>query len=291
MICLCNSSFTNQVVLPSLSSLSFTPSFIPSWNPADDAQAVDRCYRIGQEKDVTIYRFIAAGTVEEKMYEKQVHKDGIKRVVLSSDSSSTARYFDRAELKDLFKLSPEGECATLEKFRRKSDNDAVGASGKRSFLTKHPSVIGVASHDALYAAVSVDVDLTSPKAGNKSLPFSKEPYQKGVMTKKDSEIEIEDLTMDTPLKPLGGLNKTRQKREDAKARRGDKENTTVSTPPKSLVENILDKVDALIDNQQHGAAMAMLLDVVDNDLGSITGDEKLAVHTKVAQIAGLLGWL
>lgn len=39
----------------------------PSWNPAEDSQAVDRCYRIGQKKDVTVYRFIAAGTVEEKV--------------------------------------------------------------------------------------------------------------------------------------------------------------------------------------------------------------------------------
>ena len=44
----------------------------PSWNPAEDAQAVDRCYRIGQKKEVTVFRFITAGTVEEQMYEKQV---------------------------------------------------------------------------------------------------------------------------------------------------------------------------------------------------------------------------
>ena len=36
----------------------------PSWNPSDDSQAVDRCYRIGQSQNVTIYRLIAAGTVE-----------------------------------------------------------------------------------------------------------------------------------------------------------------------------------------------------------------------------------
>ena len=51
----------------------------PPWNPVEDAQTVDHCYRIGQTKDVTLYHFIAAGTVEEKIYEKQVHKDGIKR--------------------------------------------------------------------------------------------------------------------------------------------------------------------------------------------------------------------
>lgn len=39
----------------------------PSWNPAEDSQAVDRCYRIGQKKEVSVFRLIAAGTVEEKV--------------------------------------------------------------------------------------------------------------------------------------------------------------------------------------------------------------------------------
>ena len=39
----------------------------PSWNPADDSQAVDRCYRIGQQKNVVVYRLITSGTVEGKL--------------------------------------------------------------------------------------------------------------------------------------------------------------------------------------------------------------------------------
>lgn len=42
--------------------------FDPAWNPAVDAQACDRVYRIGQKRDVIIYRFISVGTVEEKIY-------------------------------------------------------------------------------------------------------------------------------------------------------------------------------------------------------------------------------
>lgn len=39
----------------------------PSWNPATDAQAVDRAFRVGQTRDVTVYRVVTCGTVEEKI--------------------------------------------------------------------------------------------------------------------------------------------------------------------------------------------------------------------------------
>uniref|UniRef100_A0A3Q3XQD0 DNA excision repair protein ERCC-6-like n=1 Tax=Mola mola TaxID=94237 RepID=A0A3Q3XQD0_MOLML len=51
----------------------------PSWNPATDAQAVDRAYRIGQTENVIIYRLISCGTVEEKIYRRQVFKDSLIR--------------------------------------------------------------------------------------------------------------------------------------------------------------------------------------------------------------------
>lgn len=53
----------------------------PSWN-ARDEQAVDRIYRIGQVKDVVIYRLITCGTIEEKIYRKQVHKMALKKAII-----------------------------------------------------------------------------------------------------------------------------------------------------------------------------------------------------------------
>ncbi|KAK6922790.1 Helicase, C-terminal [Dillenia turbinata] len=43
----------------------------PAWNPSTDNQSVDRAYRIGQKKDVIVYRLMTSGTVEEKIYRKQ----------------------------------------------------------------------------------------------------------------------------------------------------------------------------------------------------------------------------
>jgi hypothetical protein len=45
----------------------------PSWNPSADAQAVDRAYRIGQTRRVVVYRLVTCGTIEEKIYRKQVN--------------------------------------------------------------------------------------------------------------------------------------------------------------------------------------------------------------------------
>lgn len=39
----------------------------PDWNPATDTQARERAWRIGQTQDVTIYRLITVGTIEEKV--------------------------------------------------------------------------------------------------------------------------------------------------------------------------------------------------------------------------------
>ena len=46
----------------------------PWWNPAAEAQAVDRAHRIGQDKHVMVYRLVAADTIEEKVMALQERK-------------------------------------------------------------------------------------------------------------------------------------------------------------------------------------------------------------------------
>ncbi len=46
----------------------------PDWNPSTDMQARERAWRIGQRREVTIYRLITSGTIEEKVYHRQIYK-------------------------------------------------------------------------------------------------------------------------------------------------------------------------------------------------------------------------
>ena len=65
----------------------------PAWNPSVDNQSVDRAYRIGQRKDVVVYRLITCGTVEEKIYRKQVFKGGLSRS--GTEEGVQFRYFSQ----------------------------------------------------------------------------------------------------------------------------------------------------------------------------------------------------
>jgi SNF2 family DNA or RNA helicase len=62
--------------------------FDPWWNPAAEAQASDRAYRIGQDKPVFVYKLIARGSVEEKIQQLQQAKANLAKGVLAGGSQS-----------------------------------------------------------------------------------------------------------------------------------------------------------------------------------------------------------
>jgi SNF2 family DNA or RNA helicase len=59
----------------------------PWWNPAVEAQAVDRAHRMGQRKQVFAYRMITKGTVEEKILELQKSKRALAESIIAGNNS------------------------------------------------------------------------------------------------------------------------------------------------------------------------------------------------------------
>jgi SNF2 family DNA or RNA helicase len=68
-----------------LTAASYVVLFDPWWNPAVEAQAIDRAHRIGQTRTVIAYRMLAAGTIEERIWELQQRKAALVADVLGED--------------------------------------------------------------------------------------------------------------------------------------------------------------------------------------------------------------
>lgn len=77
--------------------------FDPWWNPAVEDQASDRAHRIGQNKIVTVYRLVAAGTIEEKILQLKQKKKDLVASVLTEDAGGAKR-LTREDVDDLFRL-------------------------------------------------------------------------------------------------------------------------------------------------------------------------------------------
>ncbi|BDA44096.1 DNA repair and recombination protein RAD54B [Coccomyxa sp. Obi] len=85
--------------------------FDTDWNPATDLQAMARIWRDGQTKPCTIYRLLTTGTIDEKMYQRQLMK-GELADTMEQGSKQKGPSFTREELRALFSLNTDTSCET-----------------------------------------------------------------------------------------------------------------------------------------------------------------------------------
>uniref|UniRef100_A0A8C9TWU7 DNA helicase n=1 Tax=Scleropages formosus TaxID=113540 RepID=A0A8C9TWU7_SCLFO len=123
--------------------------FDASWNPSYDIQSIFRVYRFGQLKTVFVYRFLAQGTMEDKIYDRQVTKQSLSfRVV---DQQQIERHFTMNELTELYTFEPDqlDDPNSEKKSKRATPmlpKDPVLAELLHSFKEQ---IVGYHEHDSL----------------------------------------------------------------------------------------------------------------------------------------------
>ena len=126
----------------------------PAWNPTTDNQSVDRAYRIGQTKDVVVYRLVTVGTVEEKIYRRQVFKGGVSKS--ATDGVSGKQYFDADDATQLFEMRENAMRAsdTMKQLNALHAADRKWTDELRAelpYVESLPFVCGVSDHDLLFS--------------------------------------------------------------------------------------------------------------------------------------------
>ncbi|KAH7122455.1 SNF2 family N-terminal domain-containing protein [Dendryphion nanum] len=89
------------------------------WNPTIDSQAMDRAHRLGQTKQVTVYRLITRGTIEERIRKRALQKEEVQRVVISGGGGAGVDFNTRSREnrnKDIAMwLADDDQAAEIEK--------------------------------------------------------------------------------------------------------------------------------------------------------------------------------
>ena len=67
------------------------------WNPTIDSQAMDRAHRLGQTRQVTVYRMITRGTIEERIRKRALQKEEVQRVVIQGGSGAGVDFNTRSK--------------------------------------------------------------------------------------------------------------------------------------------------------------------------------------------------
>ncbi|KAL1780813.1 DNA excision repair protein ERCC-6 [Sigmodon hispidus] len=139
----------------------------PDWNPSTDTQARERAWRIGQKKQVTVYRLLTAGTIEEKIYHRQIFKQFLTNRVLKDPKQR--RFFKSNDLYELFTLSSPDATQSTETSAIFAGTGSDVQTPKCHFKKKTPPALE-----------------TDPKC--KKFPDSDTPANGAILTEEKSKV-------------------------------------------------------------------------------------------------------
>ncbi|XP_041347993.1 helicase SRCAP-like isoform X2 [Gigantopelta aegis] len=183
------------------------------WNPTMDAQAQDRCHRIGQTRDVHIYRLISTMTVEENILKKANQKRLLGDLAIEGGNFTTA-FFKENTIKELFDepsgleaLAKEKERKELERLKLKEEQSTpspkADGSGDTGVLAQFEQALCKAEDETdVIAAKLVKAEQKAELAEfDETIPWDEREAE----SKKEEEIskvELELMQLDKELSPI-----------------------------------------------------------------------------------------
>ncbi|KFB50887.1 AGAP005035-PA-like protein [Anopheles sinensis] len=135
------------------------------WNPTVDQQAMDRAHRLGQTKQVTVYRLICKGTIEERILQRAREKSEIQRMVINGDNFKP----DTLKPKEVVSLLLDDEEIEL-KYRQKTEERR---------LTEEPSGKGAKDRDRKLKQTG-KADGSADSKGRKTDSIEGAPFDDGL---------------------------------------------------------------------------------------------------------------
>lgn len=152
----------------------------PNWNPSYDLQAQDRAYRIGQHRDVEVFRLISAGTIEEIVYARQIYKQ--QQANIGYNASTERRYFKGVQEKK----DQKGEIFGLANLFEYQNNNVV----LRDIVNK----TNVAESRAGVQVMGIEVDEEAAEEDNNDIKSETKPHDDAVMSQLAAMIRGEEET-------------------------------------------------------------------------------------------------
>ncbi|XP_030579295.1 DNA excision repair protein ERCC-6-like [Archocentrus centrarchus] len=255
----------------------------PSWNPATDAQAVDRAYRIGQTANVIIYRLITCGTVEEKIYRRQVFKDSLIRQN-TGDKKNPFRYFSKQELKELFTLEDTHSSSTqlqlqaLHSRHRRTDPE----------LDEHIAhlhameMFGISDHDLMF---SLDVNHDEALENKEEHHYIEGRVQKAQeLMKAESELQMqlaESMVSSTEPAWLRYPKENNSREQSHKKKpRSPKPSPSYPKPDNSLNHSLV-----VVDLERTGSEKEDSQETLSKGMIDLTADESTTEEMPVVEVS------
>lgn len=161
------------------------------WNPTMDAQAQDRCHRIGQTRDVHIYRLISEDTIEKNIFMKAQQKRMLGDLAIEEGNFNTS-CFKRNAIQELFNVEPSKGPIEVDKVTevngRSNELSKAQLNKLEQALSKGEAEAGEEMDVDAIKVASADID-TDLREFDESIPIPEEgsPVEK---SEKEQQIDV-----------------------------------------------------------------------------------------------------